>query len=415
VPAVRRAAEIVPARALAALLALGALAGPGLAQGPPGRPLPVKVAPVTERPVADELHFIASVEPSVQTTVGAEVAGRVIALAVDEGQRVARDALLVRLDPVPREIQRREALAVVARAQEELDKLRRGSRPEEVAQREAEAAEQAALLERAQHDYQRARKLYDDQIISLAELQLRESEYRATRQRHQRTLEALRMARAGPRAEEIAQAAAELEAARARADRIADEIRRGSILAPVAAFVVRKRVDVGAWVQPGTPVVDLVALDPVQLTGPVGEREIRRVQPGQRATATLDAFPGRSFAGTVTAVVPVASAESRTFPVKVTVANPEALLKAGMFARVAVRTGGDRTGLFVPKDAVVRRAGQPFVFVVGSDTVRMVRVETGVEAAGLVEVRGDGLAAGQRAVTLGSELLQPGARVTVVP
>jgi multidrug efflux pump subunit AcrA (membrane-fusion protein) len=85
-----------------------------------------------------------------------------------------------------------------------------------------------------------------------------------------------------------------------------------------------------------------------------------------------------------------------------------------MFARVAVRTGGGRPGLFVPKDAVVRRAGQEFVFLVAGDTARMVRVETGAAVDGLVKVRGDGLAAGQPAVTLGNEFLQPGGKVTVV-
>jgi HlyD family secretion protein len=403
-------------RALPALILAALLASPAGAQHPPGpRVVPVKVATVVERPVAEEVRFIASVEPSVQTTIGAEVAGRVLEMVAREGHRVREGAVLARLDTGPREIQHREALAAVAKAREELEKLRRGSRDEEVAQRAAEAAEQEALLVRAEQDYERARKLARDSIISVAELQGAESQFRAAQQRHRRAVEALRMAQAGPRREEIAQAEAELAAAEARADRITDEIRRSVIAAPTAGFVVRKRVDIGGWVQPGTPVVDLIALDPAFVTGPVGEREIRRVAVGQSATITVDAYPGATFTGQVTAVVPEANAESRTFPVKVTVPNPDARLKAGMFARVAVRAGEARPGLFVPKDAVVRRAGQELLFLVNSGTVRLVPVETGVEVEDLVQVQGDGLAAGHTVVTLGNEFLQPGMKVKVSP
>jgi multidrug efflux pump subunit AcrA (membrane-fusion protein) len=97
----------------------------------------------------------------------------------------------------------------------------------------------------------------------------------------------------------------------------------------------------------------------------------------------------------------------------VTVSNPDGLLKAGMFARVGVRAGDDRRALLVSKDAIVRRGGQDFVFLVDGSTVRQLPVETRGEVGGLVEVRGNGLAAGQRAVTLGNEFLQPGMTVTV--
>lgn len=400
---------------LALLLALGPAATD--AQGPAApQAVPVKAVPLVERPVVEEVRFIATVEPSTATTVGAEVSGRVTALPVREGDRVVGgQTVLARLDTTPREIELREARAAVARAREELAKLRRGYREEEVAQRAAEAAELQAILDRAAQDFQRAERLYRSELISLAEQQRFESEYRAAREKHRRALEALRMARAGPRPEEIAQAEADLAQARARADRIADQIRRSTIVAPFTGFVVRKHADVGAWLQPGDRVVDLFALNPVYVTGPVGEREIRRVRPGQPALLALDAYPGQPFRGAVSAVVPGADPASRTFPVKVTVANPEGLLKAGMFARVAVRVGGDRTGLFAPKDAVVRRAGRDFVFVVNSDEVRLVPVGTGTEAGALVEVRGAGLAAGQLVVTLGNEFLQPGMKVRRVP
>jgi multidrug efflux pump subunit AcrA (membrane-fusion protein) len=401
--------------AFVALLALLAPV-PGPAQAPaPGqkRPaIPVKVAPVVERPLVDEISFIAAVEPSVATTIGAEVEGRIGEMPVLEGDRVAvGKTVIARIDAGPREILLREAQAAVAKAREELGKLRRGYRAEEIEQRAAETAEQKAMMDRAEQDYRRAERLHTDQIISVAERQRFEAEYLAAKQKHQRVAAAYRMMQAGPRPEEIAQAEAELAQMQARADRIADEIRRTTIRAAITGFVVKKHVDVGVWLRPGDKVVDLVALDPVFVTGAVGEREIPRLHSGQGAVVAVDAHPGRSFSGRVTAIVPGADPASRTFPVKVTVANPGGLLKAGMFARVSVRTGAGRKGLFLPKDAVVRRGGKEFVFVVNGDAAKQVSVQTGVEVGGQVEVRGDGLTAGQRVVTLGNEFLQPGMQV----
>ncbi len=383
------------------------------AQGPRApAAVPVSVAPVVDRRVVDEVSFIGTVEPSLATTVGAEVSGRVTALPVREGDRVvAGEVLLARLDATPREIQLREARAAVAKAREELNMRRRGSRDEEIAQRAAEVAQQEALVARAEADHRRAQQLHRAQLISLSEEQRIESEYLAARQRLEVLSQALRMARAGPRPEEIAQAAADLDQARARAERIGDEIRRTAIVAPITGYVLKKHVDVGAWVEPGSRIVDLIALDPVFVTGPVGEREIARVRTGQPTVLIVDAYPGRTFKGTVSAVVPGADAASRTFPVKVTVDNADGALKAGMFARVAVRVGGGRTALFLPKDAVVRRSGHEYVFLVEGDEAQLVRVETGAIVDGLVEVRGPGLTAGRQAVTLGNEFLQPGMKV----
>jgi multidrug efflux pump subunit AcrA (membrane-fusion protein) len=177
--------------------------------GAPARPaIPVQVAAVVERPVLEAVSFVAAVEPSVATTVGAEVDGRVVAMPVREGDRVvAGQAVLARIDAGPRGIQLREAAAAVAHAREERDKLRRGYRPEEIEQRAAEMSERRAIMDRAEPDFARARRLHAAELISKAELHRFGADYLAAKEAHQRTDAAHRMMRAGPRVEEIAQAA----------------------------------------------------------------------------------------------------------------------------------------------------------------------------------------------------------------
>lgn len=398
-------------RSLAAIGGVvGVFALSALAYGQPP-PISVVTAPVVSRMLQDEVSFIATLEPDVATTVSAEVAGRVIRSETREGDRVvAQKTVLAWIDPTSRQISLREAQAAVDKATEKWQQLKRGYRPEEIAQRRAEMEEQRAVLARAEEDFKRAERLYADGLISRAESDRLRSDYLATKERYQRAQAAFKLAQAGPREEEIAQAEAELREAKARYDQIAYELERTTVLAPIDGFVVKKHVEVGGWVNPGQPVAELVDLDPVYATGPVGERKISFLRKGLGATVRVDALPGRTFQGSVSHIIPQADPQSRTFPVKVAVPNPNGLLKSGMLARVTVRAKEKRQGLLVPKDALVRRGADEVIFIIENGTAREYRVKAGQPVDGFVEVSHPRLKAGQEVAILGNESLSDGAK-----
>lgn len=378
-------------------------------------PVPVRVALIREDTIGEEVSFIGTLEPDIATKVGAVVAGRVVESAVREGDRVSGgESILLQLDRTPREIALREAEAAVAKTREEWEKLKRGFRTEEVAQRKAEALEQKALRERARKDFDRAKKLFEDDLISLAEFQRVESDYVAAREKHERANAALRLATSGARVEDIAKAEAEYREMRARADLIAFELSRTTLTAPISGYVVRKHVEVGDWVNPGDVVADLVDLDPVFATGPVGERKIRLLRRGLPATVRLDAFPGETFSGEVAYIIPQADVQSRTFPVKVLLSNPKGRLKAGLLARITIEIEGEKPSLLVPKDALVRKGANEVVFVIENDRAREYEVQTGRAFKEHIEVTNDALRAGLQVVVLGNELLRDGAPVKIV-
>ena len=117
----------------------------------------------------------------------------------------------------------------------------------------------------------------------------------------------------------------------------------------------------------------------------------------------------------MTAVVPQADAQARTFPVKVQVKNERRRLGAGMLAKVSFAVGETYRATVVPKDAIVSRGEARFIYRVnGSGTVDEVAIETGAAAAAWIEVRGD-VRAGDKVVTRGNERLQPGQPVEATP
>jgi HlyD family secretion protein len=455
------------ARAAWPLLSLLLGVAPAVAQ--PGAPpeVPVVVVRATERPVHDEVTFIGTVEPDRAVTVQAEVAGRVARAEPREGEAVvAGRTVLAELDDTPNALGLEEARAATVRARQEWQKLARGFRREEVEEarqtvaraearrRDLEAgarpqereqarsavAEAEARRVMTEREFRRMEQLADQGLVAaqdrdrawqayevarsqeraareqaaLVEAGTRPDQVEAARAEVRQAQERLKLLEAGPRPEDIAQAEAEHRRAAATVERLEDEIRRMRIVAPISGFLVRKRVEIGGWVRAGDAVAELIALDPVYVVGPVGERHVGRLARGARARVSVDAFPGRTFAGEVAYVVPQADLQTRSFPVKVRVRNGDHLLKSGMFARVALDIPGSRTAVHVPKDAVLRRDGGAVVFVVEDGVARARAVRTGQASGAAVEILDGGLASGQEVVVVGNDTLRDGARVRKV-
>jgi HlyD family secretion protein len=435
----------------------------------PAPDVPVVVARVAERPVSEEVTFIGTVEPDRGVTVRAEVAGRVLRTEPRDGDLVREgQTVIADLDRLPNELSLKEARAVAAKARQEWEKLARGyrreeidearqavaraearvrdleagARPQEREQAKSAVAESETRRIWAEREFRRTETLLTQGLIAAQErdrawqaYEIAKAQERAAREQAglieagtrpeqievaraelRQARERLKLLEAGPRAEEIAQAEAEYRRATFAVERLEDELRRMRILAPLTGFLVKKQVEVGAWVRPGDPIADFIDLDPVYVVGPVSERDVGRLGRGTPARITLDAYPDRTFGGEVAHVVPQGDPQSRAFPVKVRVRNPEHLLKSGMFARVTLTLSGGRKALYVPKDAVVRRDKATAVFVVDEGVARVRTVRTGQAVGELIEIVDGALATGQEVVVSGNDVLRDGVKVRkVVP
>ena len=231
----------------------------------------------------------------------------------------------------------------------------------------------------------------------------------------------------------------------AEAARFEEQIERARVTAPFAGRITAVHVELGEWVGQGDTIVTLVDLSVVEVTVQVAERFIGAVTVGFPVEVGFDAVPNRGYAGIVTAVVPQAILEARTFPVLVRVDNPDGLIQSGMAARVSAQVGDPQPAILVPKDGLVRRGGTVFVYRVqpaedapispadrtatgpaangdrgsGADTsasvgtVEQLDVETG-PARGEWQVVYGALAHGDQVIVRGNERLFPGQPVRIV-
>ena len=220
------------------------------------------------------------------------------------------------------------------------------------------------------------------------------------------------------------------DSAAATVERTRAVIAQKAIKAPFAGRLGLRNVDLGQYVAVGTSLVTLEQLDPIYADFPVPEEALNSMATGQAVRMTVDAIPGRSFAGKIEAIDARVSAESRNVTARAVFANPDRKLLPGMFANLTVTTGEPAAVLTLPRTAIVYSLYGDDVFVVTA--APHAREQGGLSENGgpsglvverrLVRVgpaRGErvaieeGLRAGERVVTAGQIKLQAYSPVTL--
>jgi RND family efflux transporter MFP subunit len=186
------------------------------------------------------------------------------------------------------------------------------------------------------------------------------------------------------------------------------------ITAPVSGVVTAKRVELGSTVSPNQSMFQIADDSLLVVRVRVSELDVVHLEPGRLATLQLDAYPGAQVTGHIRRIYPSADTASRLVPVEIVLDPMPAGVEArpGFLARVDFTLDSRSDVLAVPAAAIGVADDGSFVYVVAADTLSRRRVQTGLTAAGWIEVT-QGLAAGERVVSSGHVNLRPGAVVRV--
>lgn len=259
--------------------------------------------------------------------------------------------------------------------------------------------EARGALELARRSAERADALRKDQIAS-------EKEWLVARQEHEAAEIRARAAR--EKLVRLGLSAAEVEALPERGGAAG----RGALAlrAPAAGIVLEMHAVPGELVRPDQAIITVGDLADLWLWADLYEDQLGRVvsagKAPLRAGATVKAFPGEVFPGTVDLVGPTMDEKTRTVKVRIGVRNPDGKLRSGMFAAVQLYLPGEEEALAVPREAVLADEGREFVFVHhhGDYFVRR-PVVTGRRSVDWVEVR-QGLSGGETLAAAGAFLLK---------
>jgi multidrug efflux pump subunit AcrA (membrane-fusion protein) len=373
------------------------------------------VGTVVEQAVTTAIEVVGTVEPHLATTLSAEIGGLTLRFDLQEGDAVQEGQTIVaQLKATDLELALVEVQADLSRAKQVVQKLKRGLRSEEIDEKRAEVQERKTWMEKYAKDLERSQSLRNRAIASVSDYDQVESTYLAAQAQYERAKQSLRVAELGSRREDIAAQEAEVKRLQARVQRLQGDVQKTTIYAPVSGFITQRYTEIGQWIERGERIADLIDLRVVFVRVPIHEKDIGRVRVDDPATVTLDAFPGRTFEGRVKHLVPQADPASRTFPVKIEVTNTsDNALKAGMSARVQLRSGDARPTVLIPKDAVARSAGKQVVFVVRNDKAHLTPIKSGRSYNSSIEVLEGALKPGDRVVVTGNETLRDQAAVVI--
>ncbi|WBU53023.1 HlyD family efflux transporter periplasmic adaptor subunit [Paracoccus sp. SCSIO 75233] len=300
---------------------------------------------------ADELTFYGNVDIR-QVALAFEGSGRILAINVEEGDRVTSGQVLGVLDTQTLELQAKAQEATVEAQRQALLKLRNGSRPEEIAQARAQLASAEASSLLAEQELSRATRLWDSRSGAASQQSVDEAEAKsqAAKAAVDQAEAALEMAEAGARPEDISAAAAQLQAAKASLELLRHQIGQGQLRAPADAVVRSRLREPGDMITAQSPVFSLALTQPKWVRIYVSETDLGHIQPGIDARVITDTFPDEPVTGKVGYMSSVAeftpksvqTEDLRTnlvYEVHVIVEDEEDRLRLGQPATVEIISG----------------------------------------------------------------------------
>jgi len=347
---------------------------------------------------------------ATKVDVAFQIGGRVAEVTANEGQALKAGDVLARLDPKELEAHVHQLMASLdvalnqilqqkitvemrqdvvestinqsrsesEAAQVSVERLRNGTRPEDIRVSEALLTQAEADLVRRKNDFDRISGLHDKGVMSQQEFDASQSAYRMAETVVAAAREKLTLAREGSRREDLAEAEAKLRATQAgnavaeagrksvnverqgvetlrahqreleaQLDAAYTQLSYSQIHAPLNGVVLTKNVESGEVVNPGTPVVSIANIENLWMNIYIPETQTGFVKLGQSVRVHVDSFPGETFNGKISFV----SSESEFTPK--TIQTPEERIKLVYRVKVSLENTGQRLKPGMPADAEI--------------------------------------------------------------
>lgn len=320
----------------------------------------VEVARPVQKEMIDLVSTTGTLIAEKQMTLSSKIPGRIQSISIQEGNAVQKGEILVQLEATELELQRSIAESAHRRS--------------------------ASIID--EENYKRHKVLYEEGVITKAEFDKIEAEYKAA------TAEKERLEKTVELQEEQASSSA--------------------LAAPFGAIVAKVLATEGEVIQAGQPLAQLVNIDSVFAEVSISSVHIQKIQKGMPAEMTTDASVEK-FPGVVDKIDPIADPVSRTFNAKIKIENRNHLLKPGIFTKVQIITDRHPRALTIPKTALVKKETLEgkWIYTLKKNRAHLQQIKTGFESAEDIEVV-SALDPRTEIVTAGHHKLYEGAPVSIV-
>jgi HlyD family secretion protein len=365
--------------------------------------------------------------PHHKINVNSKVTGRVKWIGVEKGDKVQEGQVLVRLEDDEFRAQYEQAKGAAENARAYLEELQHGSRPEEVDQAQHNLDEARATLANDKLTFDRDKELWSQGVVSRQAYDDASAKLEADQQRVNSLEKAFRLAKIGPRAEEIARAKGALLQAEGQEAYAKSWLDATVIRAPVSGTILERTAEKGELVTsqfasqaeggPQGQVVALADLKDIQVELDIAQDDFAKLGPKQKGIVTVDAYPDRKYDGVIHEISPEANRQKATVQVKVQILNPDDYLRPEMNATVKFLAGENKSatsqpsGVLVPTAAIRDHDGKKVVFLAFNGKALMRPVHIVSQRSGGIVVQG--LIGGESVITAAPANLKDGDKINI--
>jgi len=278
---------------------------------------------------------------ATEVDVGFKVSGRIVSRFFEEGDWVDQGKVLARLDDEDLRNRLEVARATLMSAQARLSKLLAGSRPEEIRQAEASLHQAQSDLANKQIQYERMKGLYERGVVAKEAFDNAETSYKIAQAAVRVATENYQLVKEGPRKEDIEDARAQVDQARASVKLNETQLSYATLYSPISGVVLVKSGEIGEVVNPGTSILTMADVENVWLKAYIPETDLSKVKWGQEVTVTTDLRPQKKYRGKISFISSQAEFTPKqiqtekervtlVYRIKVDIFNKDHELKPGM-------------------------------------------------------------------------------------
>lgn len=320
----------------------------------------VEVTTVGKSEISSEFAYTGKAAPSRQVSIVPTVPGKVTDFNFDVGDEVGQGAVLFTVDTI------------------DLNNSLRA----------AEAGYNVAKLARdnAKNTYENNKLLYDEEIISKAEYDQIKYAYEA--------------------------AEAQLASTQVQLDTLKKSISDCSVTSPLTGVVTQRNVEIGGFASAAAPAYVVMDLSVIKVEVGVSEQVLNTINIGDKVDVLMTAVSELPLEGTVSTVSPAAG-QTGMYTVKIELDNADGMIKSGMMAEVSFTAESAEDTIVLPRNSVITKEDETYVYIVEGGTAKKVIVETGIEAADTIEIT-KGLKDGDDVITKGQTYVSDGEEVNVL-
>lgn len=319
----------------------------------------VEVTTVGQGDISSEFAYTGKAAPSKEVDVVPTVPGKVTSYNYEVGDKVSQGAVLFTVDTT--DLQNN--------------------------MRSLEASYNVAKLGRdnAKSTYENNKLLYDEEIISKQEFDQIKYAYES--------------------------AEAQLESIQVQMDNLKKNITDCSVTSPMTGVIATRGVERGGFASQGVPAYTVMDLSTIKVEVGVSEQVLNTIHVGDKVSVLMTAVSELPLEGTVSTIAP-ASGQTGMYTVKVELNNKDGKIKSGMMAEVSFTMESSKDTIVLPRNAVIEKDNEVYVYVVENGVAKKVNVELGIESGDTIEIL-SGLKDGDNVVTKGQTYISDGEEVNV--